>query len=113
MFNLFKKNSDKTSKYKFPDSSDTACFVSDHVLSRQRPILHVTHDYDGYWQFICGENDHGGSNAKIISIGQATEIDNSINDLFEMPRCVGADRKSIHDKWVPYKLPSEQADTIA
>ena len=111
MFNLFKKNSVKTSEYKFSDSSDTACFVCDHVLSRQRPILHVTHDYDGYWQFLCGQNNHDESNAKIISIGQATEIDNSINDLYEMPMGVGADRKSIDDEWVPYKLPNEQADT--
>lgn len=100
-----------TLKYKFLDPADTACFVCDHVLSRQRPILHVTHDHDGYWQFICGQNDHDESNAKIISIGQATEIDSTINDLFEMPMGIGANRKSIGDKWIPYKLSDEPADT--
>jgi hypothetical protein len=110
MFNLFKKNNDKTSEYKFADSSDTACFVCDHVLSRQRPILHVTHDHDGYWQFICGQNDHDEINGKIISIGQATAIDSTINTLYEMAIGVGADRQSVNDNWKPYKLADEPAD---
>jgi hypothetical protein len=71
----------------------------------------VTHEHDGYWQFMCGQSDHDESNAKIISLKQATEIDNSINDLFEMPMGVGADRKSVGDKWVPYKIPDDLADT--
>ena len=111
MFNLFKKNKTKTSEYKFIDSADTACFVCDHILRRQRPILHVTHDHDGYWQFICGQNDHYETNGKVISIEEATKIDNTINDLYEMPMGVGADRESVNDKWVPYKLPDESADT--
>ncbi len=97
--------------YKFADEENTACFVCDHVVSRQRPILHVTHDDDGYWQFLCGQNDHDESNAKLISLKQATEIDNTINDLYEMPMGVGADRKFINDNWVSYKLPNDQADT--
>ena len=110
MFNLFKKNKDRNSVYKFQDPKDTVCFVCDHVLSRQRPILKVTHNDDGYWEFLCGHDDHDESNAKIISLVQATEIDKSINDLYEMPMSVGADRASIQDKWVPYKLPNETAD---
>jgi hypothetical protein len=67
----------------------------------------VTHEQDGYWQFMCGQNDHDEANGKIISILQATEIDNSLNDLYEMPMGVGADRNSIADKWEPFKLPDE------
>lgn len=107
MFNLFKKNNGKTSNYKFQDPENTACFVCDHVLNRQRPILHVIHEEDGYWQFLCGHDGHDESNAKIISLKQATEIDNTINDLYEMPLGVGADRKSTNDKWEPYKLPAD------
>jgi hypothetical protein len=112
MFNLFKRNKDKTTEYKFSDTKDTACFVCDHVLNKQKSILHVTHDYDGYWQFICGQNNHDETNGKIISIGQATKIDCTINDLFEMPLGFGADRKSINDKWEPYKIPIEKTEEI-
>jgi hypothetical protein len=111
MFNLFKNNNDKSSEYKFPDSPDTACFVCDHVLNGHRPILHASQDHDSYWQFLCGQNDHDETNGKVISIGQATKIDNTINDLYEMPIGVGADRKSTNDNWEPYKLPDEPADT--
>ncbi len=52
MFNLFgqkKSNTNKT-EYKFKEAENTACFVCDHVLSKQRPILYATHDKeDGSW----------------------------------------------------------------
>jgi hypothetical protein len=74
-------------------------------MYRKRPILHATHEAeDGAWQFVCGFKDHTNSNIKIISLKQATEIDASINELYEMPKGVGAERRSIHNKWVPFKI---------
>jgi len=107
MFNLFgqKKSDTNKTEYKFKEAENTACFVCDHVLSKQRPILYVTHDKeDGSWQFLCGQDDHTEANAKIISLKNATVIDTTINDLYEMPLGVGAERKSIKDKWVPFRL---------
>jgi hypothetical protein len=107
MFNLFgnkKSNEDKT-EYKFKDPEYTVCFVCDHVLSKHRPILYAAHDKeDSSWQFLCGKDDHIEENSKIISLKQATEIDVSINDLYEMPLGVGAERKNTQDKWVPFRL---------
>jgi hypothetical protein len=107
MFNLFgqKKSDTNKTEYKFKEAENTACFVCDHVLSKHRPILYVAHDKeDGSWQFLCGQDDHTEANAKIISLKQATEIDTTINDLYEMPLGVGAERKSRKDKWVPFRL---------
>jgi hypothetical protein len=73
--------------YKFKEPETTACFVCSHVLDSSRPILLVTHDEDAdyeYWQFLCGESDHDETNIKIISMKRGTEIDPSINDLYEM-----------------------------
>lgn len=107
MFNLFgqkKSNTNKT-EYKFKEAENTACFVCDHVLSKQRPILYAAHDKeDGSWQFLCGQDDHTETNAKIISLKHATKIDLTINDLYEMPLGVGAERKNTKDKWVPFRL---------
>jgi len=102
MFNLFKKR--EQPNFRFTESENTACFTCDHVLNRERPILHVTRDEDGDWQFMCGQNDHTEANAKIISLKQVTEIDQSVNDLFEMPLGVGADRASVNEKWQPFRL---------
>jgi hypothetical protein len=41
--------------------------------------------------------------AKLISLKQATELDSTINELFEMPLGFGAERNSIKDKWKLYK----------
>lgn len=106
MFNLFgqdKSNADK-SEYKFKDAKDKACFTCDHVLIKKNPILYVSHDEEGDWQFLCGQDNHTEANAKIISLKKATEIDQTINDLFEMPLGVGAERKTIKDKWKPFRL---------
>ncbi len=106
MFNLFgqKKSDTNKSEYKFKEAENTACFVCDHVLSKQRPILYVAHDKeDGSWQFLCGQDDHTEASAKIIFLKNATVIDTTINDLDEMPLGVGAERKSTKDKWVPFR----------
>ncbi len=100
-----KKNNSISSEFKFKEPENTACFVCDHVLNKQRPILYVVHDKeDGAWQFLCGQDDHNESNAKIISLKQVTEIDESINELYEMPIGVGAERKNFKDKWAPFRL---------
>jgi hypothetical protein len=94
--------------YKFFEAGNTACFVCDHVMYRQRPILLVTHDNeDSSWQFLCGQDDHTEANIKIISLRQITEIDQTVNDLFEMPLGVAAERTTVNDKWEPFKMLEE------
>lgn len=92
--------------YKFPYPKDTACFVCNHVINKERPILYVTHEAeDGFWQFLCGHNDHDGDNDySVISLEQASALDESINELYEMPLGVGADRESKSSNWEPFKL---------
>lgn len=102
IFNLFgQKNKDE---YKFLDSKEKACFSCSHVVNDNDPILYVSHDNEGDWQFLCGKEDHTEKNAKIISLYQAVQLDNSLNDLFEMPLGVAAERKTIEDTWTPFKL---------
>ncbi len=105
MFNFFKKKNPVVPEFKFRESENTACFVCDHVMNKTRPVLYATHESeDGAWQFLCGHLGHDNSNIKIISLKQATEIDPTINDLFEMPLGIGADRASVNDKWEPFAL---------
>lgn len=97
-----------TPPYNFPDSPNTACFVCSHVLSREYPILNVTHDHsDGAWQFLCGKDEHEISTAKIICLEDAVKMDAALNELSEMPIGTGARRKSVNDKWQFYELPDD------
>lgn len=106
MFGLFKKNKEQPLNFHFTDSPDTACFSCRHVVTDGLPILSVTHDHDGSWQFLCGQV-HNETDAKIISLKQVTEIDPSVNGLYKMPTGVGADRETQADEWVPYKLAND------
>ncbi|MCH5203222.1 MAG: hypothetical protein J1F03_00665 [Oscillospiraceae bacterium] len=95
LFNLInKKNS-----FPFHDKPNTAVFTCIHVLNEERPILHVTHDEDGYWQFLCGDN-HNEDEAKIIALSEAYELDNSVGNLAEMDYGHSADRKDEKSDWV-------------
>lgn len=92
--------------YKFNYPKNTACFVCKHVLNKQRPILYITHEAeDGFWQFLCGHDDHpNDDDYQVISLEQVTAIDESINDLYEMPVGIGATRESQSCKWEPFNL---------
>ncbi len=102
---MFSKLFKNKSKYKFSDPENTACIVCRHVLENNMPILYATHDEDdNMWQFLCGADNHENQDAKIISLLEATEIDPSINDLYEMPVGVGATREKMNEQWNPLKL---------
>ncbi|RZK62980.1 MAG: hypothetical protein EOO85_31720 [Pedobacter sp.] len=92
--------------FMFTDAPDTACFVCTHVLKRDRPILYVTHtEEEGFWSFLCGYDDHHyDEDYSIISLEEATAIDESINNLHDMPIGVGADRATATSQWEPFKI---------
>lgn len=94
LFSKLKKHS-----FPFSDKPNTATFVCTHVLNAERPILHVTHDEDGYWQFLCGET-HTEKDAKVISLFEAYELDNTVGELSDMDYGHSADRKNSSSKWI-------------
>jgi hypothetical protein len=109
IFNLFGQNNKTENDFKFKDSENKAIFTCNHVLAGE-PILYATHDIDGDWQFLCGHDNHTEENAKIISLKQVVELDKTVNDLYEMPQGVGAERDSIGAKWIPFKLQEEYSN---
>ena len=103
IINLFGQGKNKT-EFKFSDEENKAVFTCNHILDNKSPILYVEHDSDGDWQFLCGQSEHTEENAKIISLKQAVEIDKTLNELYEMPIGIGAERNEIGEKWKPFKL---------
>lgn len=87
------------SDFPFHDKPNTASFTCVHVMNRERPILHVTHDEDGYWQFLCGET-HSEEEARVISLAQAYELDHTVGKLAEMDYGQYADRIDKTSDWV-------------
>ena len=69
--------------FPFADAPNTACFTCCHVLEENKPILYVSHDEDGYWQFLCG-GAHQEEDARIVSLATILEIDPTMGDLAEL-----------------------------
>ena len=89
----------KRNAFPFRDKPNTASFTCVHVLDRKRPILHVTHDEDGYWQFLCGA-PHPEDEARIIALEEAYELDPSVGQLAGMDRGHSADRTDVSSDWI-------------
>jgi hypothetical protein len=95
---LFKK------KYKFREPENTACFTCEHVVNKSHPILYVSHDSDdGSWQFLCGTESHDGSNARIVGLKQVTEIDPTLNKLYDLPLGSEVERTEVGGEWLQPK----------
>ncbi len=107
IFNLFGQGDKNKTEFKFSDTENKAVFTCNHVTDKKSPILYVEHDSEGDWQFLCGKNDHTEKNAKVISLKQVVELDNTLNDLYEMPIGIGAERINIGEKWNPFKISTE------
>ncbi|MGB1219410.1 MAG: hypothetical protein ACPG4W_06510 [Flavobacteriales bacterium] len=102
-FKLFGKDKTK-SEFKFSESKNKAVFSCSHVIDEKNPILYISHDQEGDWQFLCGNNNHTIEHSKFISLENAVDLDNTLNQLFEMPIGFGTERKKIGEKWLPFKL---------
>lgn len=85
--------------FPFLDPPDTACFTCRHVLDEHRPILYVSHDEDGYWQFLCGDT-HEEDDARIVSLASILKIDASMAALAGLDHGEYAEADDPESDWV-------------
>ena len=95
---LFGKKRREENVFPFADSPNTAAFVCCHVLDGERPVLRVTHDEDGYWQFLCG-GGHTEAEARVVSLEEAYSIDKSTGALAGMDYGCTAERDTPGGEW--------------
>ena len=69
----------------FKDDPKTMIITTKRIISKEADIVLVFHDdEDGIWQFLDGyENDE--KNAVIISLQEMISIDNSIEEIDDLP----------------------------
>jgi hypothetical protein len=78
-----------TVEWPFADPTNTAAFTTNRVLRGGLPILRVSHDFDGDWQFLCGTTN-ATEDCLIVCLGCAFERDASIGELADLPIGWGA-----------------------
>ena len=86
-------------EYKFIDEKNTMAITTKKIVNRQSVILIVSHDEDdGMWEFLDGE-DACEENAVVVSLSEMVQIDESINELYDLPLGWIAYRESKTTEW--------------
>lgn len=73
-------------------------------MENDADICYVSHDEDdGSWQVLCAYDNHIESDARIISLKQVFDLDNSVGQLANMPLgCYGV-REQKDASWQVFK----------
>lgn len=84
--------------WRFQESSNRAVFTTKPVIQAGLPVLLVSHDTDGDWQFLCGTTNQVEDGA-VVSLGAMLERDQSLEDLADLPEGWQARRKKVGEPW--------------
>lgn len=92
------------SKLSFDISGDSVVVSSTYVVNEKMPILYVSHEFDeedkSVWQFHCGNDDYDMSKMLLVSFRNILEIDDSIEEISDLPVNQVARRNFVGDRWV-------------
>lgn len=86
---------------RFQGPLNLAVIVCSRVLERSSPVLHVSHDEEGDWQFLC-DGDHGhdhGDRGRVLSLGEVLALDSSLEGLAGLPEGFRAWRSAAGAAW--------------
>lgn len=82
----------------FEKSVNSPVFSTKNVIDDEYPILTVSHDDEGDWQFLCRYTDEAGD-MSIICFGCMYEKHPFIAQFHDLPRGWIAWRQSENDDW--------------
>jgi hypothetical protein len=88
-----------SSAWPFKDPPDTRAHTTRFVLEDDFPILVVSHDPDGAWEFLCGTTDKP-KDAREIFLGEALELDPGLREVADLPVGWRALRDSREAPWM-------------
>ena len=72
-------------RYLFKDAKNTMVITTKEILNGEHPVTTVFHDLDdGMWQFL-DDGKLSEERAAIISLEEMAEIDDSVNDIADLP----------------------------
>jgi len=73
-----------TSAWTFKDPPDRRVFTTRFVVDEDFPILVVSHDPDGEWEFLCGTTDKP-KDAREILLGEVVDLDERVLEVADLP----------------------------
>lgn len=92
---------DRNADFKFLEPKNRAAVTTRQWLEEQKPILHVAHDTDGYWQFLTGDQED--DDIRMVGLGCIIEQDHTLNEIFDLDYGEEAEREFVGGKWTRNK----------
>ncbi|HEX8425035.1 DUF4262 domain-containing protein [Hymenobacter sp.] len=99
---------DRNIDFKFREERNLGVFTTRQVLEGQ-PILRVSHDTDGDWQFLC-DTTSDVADLKIVALEEVIQRDASINNLFQLNYGWSAWRETLEDAWETWEKDINEAE---
>ena len=87
-------------RFDFKDPPNTAAFICQHVAAGD-PILYVSHDEDGDWQFLCGRphGEDAPQRAGLVCLADVVRRDPELNTLATLCSGHHVERTSAAAAW--------------
>jgi hypothetical protein len=82
----------------FNEPLNTAVFTTTHVVRNNSPIVYVSHDEDGSWQFF-GNEPVSVKDAMVVGLGEIISLDKTILQIADLSIGFSAHRDSQKNKW--------------
>jgi hypothetical protein len=90
---------------KFSEPLNTAVLTTIHVMKEGSPIVWVSHELDGDWQFMGNETiEDYRKVAMVVSLESIIQLDKSVIKVADLPMGYCATRNSKSDKWSIAKI---------
>lgn len=93
---------DRNADFKFREAKNLGVFTTRQWLEMDKPILHVTHDSDGDWQFLTGEQTQ--DDIRLVALEQMVIKDKTLNQIFDLEYGEEAEREFVGGQWVRRKI---------
>ena len=82
----------------FDEAKNLAVFTTKPVIEEGHPILLVTHDDEGDWQFLCGTTNDT-EDARLVCLKEIVESHPSVVELADLPMGWQAERDAADQPW--------------
>lgn len=84
--------------WRFQEGRNRAVFTTRHVLDGTHPVLLVSHEMEGDWQFLCGTTNRT-EDGRIVCLATMVEQHPAVADLADLPLGWQASRNSVDQPW--------------
>jgi hypothetical protein len=79
---------------------DEIVISTKQIINEDVPILNVTHELDGVWQFLNHYVAVSEEDAVIVGIHEIVKVDPTLVEIINLPRGSSAHRKNIGSQWI-------------